>query len=641
MMRPAMLGAAIRRRLYGERSPEAGDTLVEVLVALVVISIAGVALLGGLLTSAGASTIHRNTTNVDAVLQNFAETANADVGRQLKAGSPCAGSYPITGSPLPNSAPPGAPVTTFATGFAADSPLTASLLPAAGTTPWQVATTSSSGSATATFTIPAVVPGSYQLTLTDGSGNAAAPVSLTVQSTSTPPPATPSYTGYTLSMTPAAVDPSAFLTPARAPCQLALSATDDDPGHAATGQLTIVVASLTSLKIPTVTVTPASTTVNVTSSVTLAAKVTGLAGVPTGTVTWANLPPGHPESDCTSTMVTLAAGQATCTIDNLQPGSSSPIATYSGDGTYTGGVGQTVVTVNKLAATLAVTAAPAISPAPGTLTFTATLTGTVGTPTGNVTWSGLPAGASLSGCPNPTPLVSGSATCSLSQVPPVANLTLSAAYSGDDDYLPATVTSTPAVTVAGAEVTVSGPASPQPLGSTLTFTAGVAGNSVPPSGTVTWSFTAGTPAGTQACPTATLRTAPTCTVTGANAGTFAPVATYSGDANYPAASGRASPVTVGMATPAVAVTGSLVLSTVTFTATLTGTSGVPITGPVAWTVSGSDGSTPACPTVNLPAGPITCTVANASSTAKYTATATYSGDLNYTGANGASGPVKG
>jgi type II secretory pathway pseudopilin PulG len=53
---------------------DAGDTLAEVLVALLIVSLAVVALIGGLGSSIGASTQHKGLSTVDTMLKSYAET---------------------------------------------------------------------------------------------------------------------------------------------------------------------------------------------------------------------------------------------------------------------------------------------------------------------------------------------------------------------------------------------------------------------------------------------------------------------------------------------------------------------------------------------------------------------------------------
>jgi len=59
-----------------------GDTLIEVMIALLVISVTTAALMTGLATSIGASATHRNLATLDTVVRSYAETIKADVQLQ-------------------------------------------------------------------------------------------------------------------------------------------------------------------------------------------------------------------------------------------------------------------------------------------------------------------------------------------------------------------------------------------------------------------------------------------------------------------------------------------------------------------------------------------------------------------------------
>jgi type II secretory pathway pseudopilin PulG len=61
---------------------EQGDTLIEVLIALVIMSLAVVALLGGLVSSITSSAEHRSLSTIDTVLKSYAETAKYDIELQ-------------------------------------------------------------------------------------------------------------------------------------------------------------------------------------------------------------------------------------------------------------------------------------------------------------------------------------------------------------------------------------------------------------------------------------------------------------------------------------------------------------------------------------------------------------------------------
>jgi hypothetical protein len=96
---------------------ESGDTLVEVLIAIVIISLTVVALMGTLTTSITSSAEYRSLATVDTVLKNFAEAIKNEV--QLGPTplySPCATSYQVANE-YPTSAVIGAGVTVFATGL--------------------------------------------------------------------------------------------------------------------------------------------------------------------------------------------------------------------------------------------------------------------------------------------------------------------------------------------------------------------------------------------------------------------------------------------------------------------------------------------------------------------------------------------
>ncbi len=103
---------------------EQGDTLVEMLVAIVVVGLTVVAVLGALLTSTSASVIHRNSTSFEANLASFAEAARNSLEFQAYDGSgtgpsyvACATGYQLVGNPLPASGPPGSTVDVLGTGF--------------------------------------------------------------------------------------------------------------------------------------------------------------------------------------------------------------------------------------------------------------------------------------------------------------------------------------------------------------------------------------------------------------------------------------------------------------------------------------------------------------------------------------------
>jgi type II secretory pathway pseudopilin PulG len=79
---------------------ESGDTLIEVLIAVVIIALAASALLGALLTSITSSESHRSLSVDDTVLKSFAEAAK----EQIEFGSSplytqCAAGYTLSSPP--------------------------------------------------------------------------------------------------------------------------------------------------------------------------------------------------------------------------------------------------------------------------------------------------------------------------------------------------------------------------------------------------------------------------------------------------------------------------------------------------------------------------------------------------------------
>src|SRR5579862_6029681 len=72
------LNDAASKRVRGE----AGDTLVEVLIAIAIIGLTVTALLGGFTTSISASTEHRNLATLDTVLKSYVESATYQLQQQ-------------------------------------------------------------------------------------------------------------------------------------------------------------------------------------------------------------------------------------------------------------------------------------------------------------------------------------------------------------------------------------------------------------------------------------------------------------------------------------------------------------------------------------------------------------------------------
>ena len=99
-----------RRRRAAQAQPEAGDTLVEILISLAVIGITVTAILGAFVTTISASTEQRNLASADAFLRGFVNTAIYDISlSSTPLFVACASSLPATYSQIT----PVAPSSTF------------------------------------------------------------------------------------------------------------------------------------------------------------------------------------------------------------------------------------------------------------------------------------------------------------------------------------------------------------------------------------------------------------------------------------------------------------------------------------------------------------------------------------------------
>ncbi|MGA2529963.1 MAG: MBG domain-containing protein [Acidimicrobiales bacterium] len=261
------------------------------------------------------------------------------------------------------------------------------------------------------------------------------------------------------------------------------------------------------------------------------------------------------------------------------------------------------------------------NPETGSVTYGVTVTGdgTDGTPSGDFTISdGVNAcSGTLDG--------SGTGSCSLTEYAAYGLYTLTASYDGDSVYTSAEsdpldvtlATATPSVLLTGQDegsgvvdysVTVNGP-----------------GGAVVPTGTVTISDADG-----DTCTTDTLEGGSGgCSITFGSSGPFAVSAQYGGDGNYAPATGWPTPnVSVSDNSATTYYGGNLV-----FIVTVAGPGpAVTPTGSVSWALTGP--GDPSCSDSGLVDGTASCSVSPAQVGA-YTATATYLGDGNYSGAFGA------
>lgn len=161
-----------RRRSRDER----GDTLIEVLFAVVIIALAAGPLIGALLESIAASAEHRGLATADTLLQTFAETAVSEIQTSPLPGTHYTAStvpsYRLISNPSKASGPGTTTVVTvFVTGF---NPATGPLSVTVGTHPATIVHVTRYGSGTAdarvTFHVPNRLPPSttpYAISVND------------------------------------------------------------------------------------------------------------------------------------------------------------------------------------------------------------------------------------------------------------------------------------------------------------------------------------------------------------------------------------------------------------------------------------------------------------------------------------------
>lgn len=162
--------------LHAESSHERGDTLVELLLALVILSVSVVSIFSAILSTSKASVEHRSLTSLDAVLKTFAESAIYDIQLQPSTAqySECAvgqppsptqaATYHIVSTPAPAFGSPGSYATIFVTGFTPGSPLTVQMGGQnAVLAPTSMSAADLNGNATLTFQIPTVIGAVKQL----------------------------------------------------------------------------------------------------------------------------------------------------------------------------------------------------------------------------------------------------------------------------------------------------------------------------------------------------------------------------------------------------------------------------------------------------------------------------------------------
>ena len=256
------------------------------------------------------------------------------------------------------------------------------------------------------------------------------------------------------------------------------------------------------------------------------------AGTPTGTVTFTI-------DGTTQAPSTVDSGVATLTVSSLAGGDHTVTAAYSGDSNDTASTSGALTQAVQAATTTTMKASANLSVFGQAVTFTVSVKpvapGT-GTPTGTVTFT-------IEGtAQTPVSLASGKATLKTNALS-VGTHTVTAAYSGDENYLASTSASlTETVNQDDTTVRLSSSADPSAAGRAVTFTAlvtPVAPGTGTPDGSVTFTVD-----GVAQTPVALSAGRATLTLDNLAAGSHTITASYSGSADDSAATSAAFTQTV-------------------------------------------------------------------------------------------------
>lgn len=399
--------------------------------------------------------------------------------------------------------------------------------------------------------------------------------------------------------------------------QVSVSGTGISSGDTTSTVVTISPTSLTNGQTSTITATVSDTASGHTST------------IPTGPVTFTDTVGSTVTTLNGGSTVSLAAGIATLTGVQLSGiGTHTIAASYGGvSGTYLTSSNTATVILGKASAVITGPSTQPVAVTNGQAgSVTETVTGpytTIAAPSGTLSYSILNASGTSVASGTPTLTAgSGSSTASISIPSTLASgaYTISVTYSGDSNYLATSTATTIQVQIGQITPSISW----SPSASSITYGSSLSGilNATAASGSTaipgTFTYTA-----TLARGSATTITS--ASVLGAGSYTLTVTFTPTDKTTYSSASKTVS-LTVGQATPTVSVASTanpvLVTNPVTFTATVTSSSGTP-TG----TVGFYDGTT-LLGSATLSSGTASYTTSSLAA-ATHSITAVYGGDGNF------------
>ena len=353
-------------------------------------------------------------------------------------------------------------------------------------------------------------------------------------------------------------------------------------------------------------------------TVTLGAMVSGLAGTPTGTVTFSSSLSGvlgtAPLVDGAAslefTTLLLAIGEHTITAD------------YSGDSSFVASSGTAPLTVEHGVSSTMVIATPTPADFGAMVLLGATVSTPAGVPTGSVEFFDGPTSLGTA------PVVDGGASISVSTLG-VGGHTVTAEYSGDSNFTASSGSTGVTIETASSAIDLVATPSTADFGATVELAATVSSAAGTPTGTVTFVSNLSGPLGPPVLLVSGLAVLPVASLA---VGGHTITAEYSGDASFDGSSDDAA-VTIETAASATAVVAApnpaTYGDTVTLTATVSSSAGTP-TGSVEF----FDGAT-SLGTIPLDGSGVAALPVPNFAAGSHLITAEYSGDSNLDASGGA------